>query len=88
MLAAKKDGFLPLSRFKQTYGGTVIEVRDFSEPAFRMTWQVVANMLRGIAMFMSLYGWMEVEVGVFDGGLGHVGAGRVVRGGRGVGVVR
>ena len=75
----RKDDYLPYSKFKQTYGRTEIAVTDWAGPAFRMTFSLVANMLRGIALYMSMHGWWEVSVGVFDAGVGHVGAGHVSR---------
>ena len=65
------------NKFVQRYGEVEILVYDYSQPAFRMTYRIVANMLRGIALFMSMYGYFEVTVGVFDAETGHVGAGSV-----------
>ena len=42
-----------------------------------MTYKVVADVLRGVGLFMSLYGWFEVRVEVFVKGTGYVGVGRV-----------
>lgn len=85
VMGLKRDGVLPRSKFTQKYGEVEISVHDSSQPALRMTYGIVANMLRGIALFMSLYGWYEVLVGVFDEGAGKVGVGKVGRVGRGGG---
>ena len=55
-------------------------LQDYSAPAFRMTYKVVADVLRGVGLFMSLYGWFEVRVEVFVKGTGFVGVGRVGKG--------
>ena len=55
-------------------------LQDYSAPAFRMTYKVVADVLRGVGLFMSLYGWFEVRVEVFVKGTGYVGVGRIGKG--------
>ena len=77
VIEAKKDGFLPKNRFTQTYGEVEVMVQDYSQPAFRMTYGTVTNMLRGIALFMSIHGYFEVGISVYDTSYGHVGAGSV-----------
>ncbi|KAL8824968.1 MAG: hypothetical protein Q9191_004697 [Dirinaria sp. TL-2023a] len=77
VVASKKDGFLPRNKFVQKYGNVEIMVQDYSQPAFRMTYGVVTNMLRGIALFMSMYGYYEMGVSVYDSSYGHVGAGGI-----------
>ena len=79
VLAAKRDRFLLRNQFTQQYGDVVITVKDYSPPAFRMMYSMVVDMLRGVALFMGLYGWFEFEVGIFNGGAGggHVGVGSV-----------
>ena len=77
VVEAKKDGFLPKNRFTQKYGEVEVMVQDYSQPAFRMTYGTVTNMLRGIALFMSIHGYFEVGISVYDTAYGHVGAGNV-----------
>lgn len=74
-LAKGKDGFLPLSRVDYKYGNVVINVHDFSAPAFRMTYASVVSTLRGIALFSSLHGYRGMVFDVYDGKNGHVGTG-------------
>ena len=57
-----EDSFLPTHKFKQSYGKVEVLLQDYSAPAFRMTYKVVADVLRGVGLFMSLYGWFEVRV--------------------------
>lgn len=57
------------------YGNVVINVYDFSAPAFRMTYASVVATLRGIALFTSLYGYCGMAFEVYDHKWGHVGTG-------------
>lgn len=75
VLAKGKDGFLPLSAVDYKYGNVVINVYDFSAPAFRMTYASVVSTLRGIALFTSLYGYYEMGFEVYEDERGHVGTG-------------
>ena len=75
VLSKGKDGFLPLSSVDYKYGNVVINVHDFSPPAFRMTYASVVSTLRGIALFTSLYGYYGLVFDVYDGEKGHVGSG-------------
>lgn len=77
VVASKKDSFLPQNKFVQKYGDVEVSVQDYSQPAFRMTYGIVTNMLRGIALFMSMYGYYEMGVTVYDAAVGHVGAGSI-----------
>ncbi|KAG7009607.1 hypothetical protein G7Y79_00002g007220 [Physcia stellaris] len=85
VMSLKRDSVLPRSKFTQKYGEVEISVQDSGQFALRLTYGTVANMLRGVALFMSLYGWYEVVVGVMDDGMGQIGVGRVRRAGRGAG---
>lgn len=75
VLSKGKDGFLPLNSVQYKYGNVVINAHDFSSPAFRMTYAMVASALRGIALFTSLYGYYAMVFEVYDQKEGHVGAG-------------
>ena len=72
-----EESYLPTHKFKQSYGKVEVLLQDYSAPAFRMTYKVVADVLRGVGLFMSLYGWFEVRVEVFVKDTGYVGVGRV-----------
>lgn len=74
-LAKGKDGPLPLSAVDYKYGNVVINVHDFSAPAFSMTYASVVSTLRGIALFSSLHGYRGTVFDVYDGKNGHVGTG-------------
>ena len=75
VLAKGKDGFLPLNSVEYKYGNVVINMYDFSAPAFRMTYATVVTALRGIALFTSIYGYYGMAFEVYDGIKGHVGTG-------------
>lgn len=75
VLAKGKDGFLPLNSVDYKYGNVVINVYDFSAPAFRMTYASVVSTLRGIALFTSFYGYYEMGFEIYNDGTGHVGTG-------------
>lgn len=70
-----KDGFLPLNAVDYKYGNVVVNVYDFSAPAFRMTYASVVTTLRGIALFASMHGYYAVAFDVYEGKKGHVGTG-------------
>lgn len=55
----------------------VINVEDFSSPVFRLTYGILVSTLRGIALFASLHGYVEMRFDVFDGKWGHVGTGEI-----------
>lgn len=74
-LAKGKDGPLPLNSVDYKYGNVVINVHDFSAPAFSMTYASVVATLRGIALFSSLHGYRGMVFDVYDGKIGHVGTG-------------
>ena len=75
VLAKGKDGFLPLNSVEYKYGNVVINMYDFSAPAFRMTYASVVSVLRGIALFTSIYGYYGMTFEVYDRTKGHVGTG-------------
>jgi len=52
---------------------------DWAPPSQRLTHGIVASALRGLALFASLYGYVEVDVDVMDGEWGMVGTAKVVR---------
>ena len=76
VLAKGKDGFLPLNSAEYKYGNVVINVDDFSSPAFRMTYASVVTSLRGIALFTSMRGYYSMSFDVYEGKKGHVGTGQ------------
>ncbi len=57
------------------YGNVVINVEDFSSPKFRMTNGILVSTLRGIAHFTNLYGYVCMQIDIYDGLWGHVGTG-------------
>ena len=79
VVAKGSDVDLPLNSWSSRYGNVVINVDDFAPPSFRMTYGVVATMLRGIALFASMHGFVEMQVEVYNKQKGHLGTGEVGR---------
>ena len=77
ILIKGKDYPLPLNRVEFKYGNVVINVYDFSAPAFAMTYASVASTLRGVALFTSLFGYYGMTFDVWSGDKGHVGTGEL-----------
>lgn len=75
VLIRGKDTALPLNSVDYKYGNVVINVYDFSPPAFGMTYASVVTTLRGVALFASLFGYYGGTFEVFNGDKGHVGLG-------------
>ena len=75
ILQKGKDGTLPLGSVEYKYGNVVINVYDFSPPAFAMTYASVASTLRGVALFTSLFGYYGMTFDVYNVEKGHVGTG-------------
>ena len=77
VLIRGKDTTLPLNSVDFKYGNVVINVYDFSPPAFAMTYASVVTTLRGVALFTSLFGYYGVTFEVYNGDEGHVGSGEL-----------
>ena len=75
ILIKGKDATLPLGSVDYKYGNVVINVYDFSAPAFAMTYASVASTLRGVALFTSLFGYYGMTFDVYNVEKGHVGSG-------------
>ena len=75
VLIRGKDTTLPLNSVDFKYGNVVINVYDFSPPAFGMTYASVVTTLRGVALFTSLFGYYGVTFEIYNGDKGHVGSG-------------
>ena len=75
VLARSGDGDLPLNSWAKSYGNVVINLEDFCPPTFRMTYSVVAAVLRSIALYTSQRGYYEMQVEVWNNSFGHVGTG-------------
>lgn len=55
-------------------------MNDWAPPSQRLTYGIATSALRGMALFGSLYGYVEVDVDVMDGKWGMVGTAKVVGG--------
>ena len=55
---------------------------DWAPPTQRLTYGVVTNAMRGLALFFSLHGYFEVDFDINDEMAGHVGSGTVAEGGK------
>ncbi|KAL8735041.1 MAG: hypothetical protein Q9181_002979 [Wetmoreana brouardii] len=73
----KGDSGLTSDKFQKNYGKATVEMQSYHAPAFRLTTGVTVNILRGIGLFTSLYGYYQVDLDIYDGKTGHVGIGRV-----------
>ena len=71
------DSGLPNNAWSSKYGNTVINIDDFSPPDFHMTYSALVTMLRGIALFASQHGYVQMQVEVLDKTLGLLGTGEV-----------
>lgn len=65
------------NRFRKSYGKATISMDSFSPPAFRLTMVVLVDTLRGLGLYLSLYGYYEVDFEIFHQMLGRVGIGAV-----------
>lgn len=65
------------NKFRKSYGKATISMESYSPPAFRLTMAVLVDTLRGLGLYMSLYGYYEVDFDIYHGVLGHVGIGVV-----------
>ena len=77
VIAKGSDAELPLNMWSSKYGNVVINLYDFSPPAFHMTYGSVATTLRGIALFASQHGYVQMQFDVFDSKVDHLGTGEV-----------
>ncbi|KAL8948501.1 MAG: hypothetical protein Q9222_005320 [Ikaeria aurantiellina] len=73
----KEDALLTQDKFFKRYGQASVTVASYSPPAFRIKAGGTVNALRGIGLFMSLYGYFETDFDVYSRRLGHIGAGSV-----------
>ncbi|KAL8672490.1 MAG: hypothetical protein Q9168_003061 [Polycauliona sp. 1 TL-2023] len=64
-------------KFRKSYGQAIVNLESYSPPAFRLTISVVVDTLRGLGLFMSLYGYHEFKLDIHHKKLGHVGTGVV-----------
>ncbi|KAL8786333.1 MAG: hypothetical protein Q9213_002830 [Squamulea squamosa] len=73
----KGDGLIRGNKFRKSYGKATVSMESYSPPTFALTTGVLVDTLRGIGLFMSLYGYYEVEFDIYNQQLGHVGIGIV-----------
>ena len=68
----KGDGDLISNKYAKGYGEAHFAVQSFYAPDFKMTTTRTVNVLRSIGFFMSMYGYYQIELDVFDGDAGSV----------------
>ncbi|KAL8764703.1 MAG: hypothetical protein Q9209_007926 [Squamulea sp. 1 TL-2023] len=73
----KGDGRITGNRFRKSYGKATVSMESYSPPSFALTTGVLVDTLRGIGLFMSLYGYYEMDFDIYNKHLGHVGIGIV-----------
>lgn len=73
----KGDKAVAGNRFRKSYGKATISMDSYSPPAFRLTMVVLVDTLRGLGLYLSLYGYFEVDFEIFHQMLGRVGIGAV-----------
>ncbi|KAL8639867.1 MAG: hypothetical protein Q9228_003147 [Teloschistes exilis] len=57
----KGDSSLLLERFTKDYGKARFSIHSYAPPTFRMTSAITVDVLRGIALFYSLYGQLGMS---------------------------
>ena len=80
VVRTERDRFLPLHTYLQSYGEVIIQLTDWAPPMQRLKYGIVVSALRGVALFVSMYGYYEVDFEVYDGSWGHLGTGSVTGG--------
>lgn len=73
----KGDGPIINDKFSKSYGGVELTMKSFSPPAFELSYGRCVNALRGIGLFMSMYGYFQVDFDIRSSKDGHVGVGSV-----------
>ena len=73
----KGDGIIRNNQFFKSYGQTEVVMKSYSPPAFALKYGHAVNVLRGIGLFMSLYGYLQMEFDIRSTKDGHVGSGSV-----------
>ncbi|KAL8839379.1 MAG: hypothetical protein Q9170_001773 [Blastenia crenularia] len=73
----KGDGYLATNKFSKSYGDAIVVMNSYSPPAYRMTYGQSVTVLRGLGLFMSLYGYFGVDFDVYSRKAGHVGIGMI-----------
>ncbi|KAL8944115.1 MAG: hypothetical protein Q9211_000706 [Gyalolechia sp. 1 TL-2023] len=71
------DAVIANNHFDTSYGHVHVTMNSYSPPAFRLTYGHCVNVLRGIGLFMSVYGYFQVDFDIMSSRDGHVGIGSV-----------
>ncbi len=74
---AKGDTYLPLNKFDKNYGQATVAMNSYSPPTQRLRASHTVHVLRGLGLFMSLYGYFEVDFDIWSGRDGNVGIGLI-----------
>lgn len=74
---AKGDPYLPSNNFDKNYGQATVAMNSYSPPTQRLRASHTVQVLRGVGLFMSLYGYFEVDFDIYSGRDGSVGVGLI-----------
>ncbi|KAL8989519.1 MAG: hypothetical protein Q9177_001610 [Variospora cf. flavescens] len=74
----KGNGYFHSDKFSKSYGQANVAMNSYSAPAFRLKASHAVNALRGLGLFMSLYGYFGVDFDIFSTKDGYVGVGLVI----------
>lgn len=77
VVAKGTDGGLPLHTWSSEWANNIINIDDFHPPDFVMTYGYLVTVLRGIALFTSQHGYVEMDFHVYLDNEGYIGAGNL-----------
>lgn len=77
VVATGSDGGLPLHYWTTRWVNIIFTVEDVHPPAFAMTYGYLVSTLRGVALFASQYGYVEMDIEVYHDTKGYVGIGNL-----------
>lgn len=73
----KGNGYFHSNKFSKSYGQANVAMASYSPPAFKLKASHAVNALRGLGLFMSLYGYFGVDFDIFSAEDGYVGVGLI-----------
>ncbi|KAI4130449.1 MAG: hypothetical protein LQ341_006457 [Variospora aurantia] len=62
----KGNGYFHSNKFSKSYGQANVAMASYSPPAFKLKASHAVNALRGLGLFMSLYGYSGVDFDIFS----------------------
>lgn len=75
VVAQGSDGDLPSHTWSTRWVNIIINIEDAQPPELTMTYGYLVSTLRGVALFASLYGYVEMDVEVYHDTIGYIGIG-------------